>query len=75
MAETARRTAAPAPKLSPLTPTRRWPGTGRYSPLNTSSSRWPGTGRYTAICRACGLHYRPAGAPGFCPTCGEALDV
>ena len=71
---TARRTA-PKQLTSPsrFTPTYRC--TGRYSPLNTSSSRWPGTGRYTAVCRACGLHYRPAGAPGFCPTCGEALDV
>ena len=69
-------TRRPTPK-SRFAPVCRWRGSGRYSPLKTktSSSRWLGTGRYTAVCRACGLHYHPAGAPGFCPTCGEALDV
>ena len=76
MAEpTTRRSTPKLTSPSRFTPAYRWRGTGRYFPLNTSSSRWPGTGRYTAVCRACGLHYHPAGAPGFCPTCGEALDV
>ena len=70
MAEAARRTAASAPKLSPLTSTRRWLGTGRYAPL-THTYRWPGTGRYPVACRVCGDTYRRSGAPCVCKACGE----
>ena len=55
-----------------VAPTRRWRGSGRYAPLTPG---WPGTGRYTVVCRASGLQYRPAGAPGSCPTCGKVLDA
>ena len=46
------------------------------------SARWPVAARrpfhlepFLATCRACGLRYRSTGAPGFCPECGEVLDV
>ena len=49
-----------------------WFGSGR---LPVASRRPFVLASYLATCRSCGLRYRSHGAPGFCPDCGEALDV
>ena len=61
-------------QTAPVRPRKRapWFESGR---LPVASRRPFVLASYLAACRSCGLRYRSHGAPGFCPECGEALDV